>query len=105
MVAFIPYIGLMVTFIPKIALMATIRVTHTRRRPPGRQDWTAKPWRHGRGRPRQSGPPSEIVDSEVHTAHATGRVTAGRSSRGLLRLVGHHCLGGEEERRDGRGVL
>src|SRR4051812_16610116 len=43
------------------------------------------------------------MDSEVHAAHAAGRV-AGRSSV-LLRLVGDDRLGGEEQRRDGRGVL
>ena len=42
-------------------------------------------------------------DSEVHAAHATGRVA--RGCAGLLRLVGDDRLGGEEQRGDGRRVL
>src|SRR5690606_35803997 len=41
--------------------------------------------------------------SEVHAAHATGRV--GSAGLLLLRLVGDHGLGGQEQAGDGSGVL
>src|ERR687894_448362 len=47
---------------------------------------------------------TEWLDSEVHAAHAAV-ATAGHGRSVLLRLVGDDGLGGEEERRDGGGVL
>src|SRR3954452_19885960 len=76
------------------------------------------------GAPRRSGPPLQVTDwngpvprltpslrgvrrtgcfSEVHAAHAA--VAAGHGRSVLLRLVGDDGLGGEEERREGGGVL
>src|SRR3954449_7689657 len=62
------------------------------------------------GAARRSGPPlsgsagtTRWPGSEVHAAHAA--VAAGHGRSGLLRLVGDDGLGGEEERRDGGGVL
>src|SRR3954469_5672206 len=62
------------------------------------------------GAARRSGPPlpgsagtTRERDLEVHAAHAA--VAAGHGRSVLLRLVGDDGLGGEEERRDGRGVL
>src|SRR4051812_47509208 len=64
------------------------------------------------GAARRSGPPlpgsagvtgTGRTDLEVHAAHATVATRHGRS--GLLWLVGDDGLGGEEERRDGSGVL
>src|SRR3954466_9047037 len=76
-------------------------------------DWTGT-WPEGPGTPtgaaRRSGPPlpgsagtTRELDSEVHAAHAA--VAAGHGRSVLLRLVGDDGLGGEEERRDGGGVL
>ena len=44
-----------------------------------------------------------LMDLEVHTAHAAGRVARGCGR--LLRLVGDDGLGRQEQRRDGRRVL
>src|SRR3954471_20953673 len=62
------------------------------------------------GAARRSGPPlsgsagtTRWPGSEVHAAHAA--VAAGHGRSVLLRLVGDDGLGGEEERRDGGGVL
>src|SRR3954470_7684276 len=78
------------------------------------------------GAARRSGPPLQVTDwngpaagsrrerangggqrgpsrLEVHAAHAAVAARHGRSV--LLRLVGDDRLGGEEERRDGGGVL
>src|SRR3954449_12332461 len=76
------------------------------------------------GAARRSGPPLQVTDwngpvprltpslrgvrrtgcfSEVHAAHAA--VAAGHGRSVLLRLVGDDGLGGEEERRNGGGVL
>src|SRR4030088_527445 len=43
------------------------------------------------------------LNSEVHATHATIATRSGRG--GLLRLVGDNGLGGQEQRRDGGGVL
>src|SRR3954453_6716145 len=50
-----------------------------------------------------SGAARRGLDLEVHAAHAA--VAAGHGRSVLLRLVGDDGLGGEEERRDGSGVL
>src|SRR3954465_3818210 len=60
------------------------------------------------GPPKRTAPAGQCIgagkqDSEVHAAHAT--VATGHGRSGLLRLLGDDGLGGEEERRDGRGVL
>ena len=46
-----------------------------------------------------------LSDLEVHTAHAASTRRHAAGTGVLLRHFGHHGLGGDQERRDGRRVL
>src|SRR4051812_31175805 len=68
------------------------------------------PYESDEGRP-LPGPPLEDVLQTANRTRSEVHVTAGHAAapaatgRGLLRLVGHDGLGGEEQRGDRRGVL